>query len=259
MNCDVSVVIPAFNASGTLGRALGSVYAQSARVREIIVVDDGSDDREQSRSIVTAGTAGLPCRFLQLDQNQGVAVARNAGIDASCGQYLAFLDADDVWFEEKIATQYALMRAHHFDFSMHRYRADLHRRPPETQPRAAGLAITWTRFSRWTPLWRNDTTSTVMVLREKMVRYDPGLRRGEDFKCYMELLSRGCQGVYIRSILAGAFKSTIGAGGLSQDIEGMHRGRMVALEKLSDPGGRRSGHGERSRRRSYSSPPPGCS
>jgi len=76
-----------------------------------------------------------------------------------------------------------------------------------------------------------------MVLKDKMVPYDTSLRRGEDFTLYMELLSRpGCRALYIRRVLAGGFKSTIGASGLSQDVKAMHVGRMMALKKLTDRG-----------------------
>jgi hypothetical protein len=74
-----------------------------------------------------------------------------------------------------------------------------------------------------------------MVLKQKMVPYDTSLRRGEDFTLYMELLSRhDCKAAYIRRVLAGGFKSTIGVSGLSQDVKGMHVGRMLALKKLID-------------------------
>jgi hypothetical protein len=78
-----------------------------------------------------------------------------------------------------------------------------------------------------------------MVLKQKMPLFDTSLRRGEDFKCWMELLSkhgRKCTGVYIRRVLAGAFKCSIGVSGLSQDVRAMHVSRMLALRKLIEEG-----------------------
>jgi glycosyltransferase involved in cell wall biosynthesis len=87
-----SVVIPAFNSTATLARAIESVRAQSWPAHEIIVVDDGSTD-------ATAGIArqfGGAVRLIQ-QENSGVSVARNAGAAAATGDWLAFLDADD-WY-----------------------------------------------------------------------------------------------------------------------------------------------------------------
>jgi hypothetical protein len=130
------------------------------------------------------------------------------------------------------------MTDHHLDFSMHPYCHDLSRAgADEKSDRRSPRLPLLSPLSSWTPLLRNDSTNSVMVLREKMILYDTSLRRGEDFTLYMELLSRsGCRALYIRSVLAGGFKSTIGASGLSGDVRAMHVGRMLALKKLMDRG-----------------------
>jgi glycosyltransferase involved in cell wall biosynthesis len=104
----VSVVIPAFNAQITLGRALRSVAAQTYRPLEIVIVDDASVDG-------TAGIAkafssqGIAIKFLQQPRNEGASAARNLGIAAATGKYVAFLDADDEWLPEKTSTQVEVM------------------------------------------------------------------------------------------------------------------------------------------------------
>ena len=96
----ISVIIPAYNARRYLAEAVGSVLAQSRPATEVIVADDGSTD----------GTAAELDRFgaritrLRRDHG-GAAAARNAGIQISKGQFIAFLDADDVWLPEKLAVQ----------------------------------------------------------------------------------------------------------------------------------------------------------
>jgi len=246
MNCDVSVITPTYNSSATLRRALDSIYGQSLLPREIIVVDDGSDDWEQSRLIATSYPGCIAIRFIHMDKNQGPSTARNIGISAARGRYVAFLDSDDVWYEDKVAIQHGLMTNHNLDFSMHRYCHDRTRLGCAKEDRLANKdredsgdmsSLSFSSLSSWTPLLRNDSTNSVMVLKEKMVPYDTSLRRGEDFTLYMELLSRpGCRALYIRRVLAGGFKSTIGASGLSHDVKAMHVGRMLALKKLTDRG-----------------------
>jgi glycosyltransferase involved in cell wall biosynthesis len=101
----VSVVVPAFQAERFLGPALDSALAQDHPALEVIVVDDGSTD----------GTARIaasrPVRLLS-QPNQGPAAARNAGIAAARGEYLAILDADDLWPHDRVSTQAAHLDAH---------------------------------------------------------------------------------------------------------------------------------------------------
>jgi len=243
MSCDVSVITPTYNSSGTLKRALDSIYGQSLLPREIIVVDDGSDDWDKSRLIATSYPGCIAIRFIHMDKNQGPSTARNIGISAARGRYLAFLDSDDVWYADKVAIQHGLMTNHKLDFSMHQYCHDMTRlgcdrdRDIDREDSDDMSSPSLSSLSSWTPLLRNDSTNSVMVLKDKMVPYDTSLRRGEDFTLYMELLSRpGCRALYIRRDLAGGFKSTIGTSGLSQDVKAMHVGRMVALKKLTDRG-----------------------
>lgn len=100
----VSVVIPTYNAAWCVGRAIDSVLAQSWQDLELIVVDDGSTDG-------TAGVLqGYGDRILRIDQsNAGMSAARNAGIGAARGRYIAFLDADDRWLPDKLARQVPLL------------------------------------------------------------------------------------------------------------------------------------------------------
>lgn len=254
--------MPTYNSSGTLKRALDSVYAQSSLPREIIVVDDGSDDWEQCERIVASCPNSIASRFIRMDKNQGPSAARNIGISTAVGRYLAFLDSDDIWYREKLAVQYGLMVSRNLDFSMHRYCHDVtragcngddrHRNDdhcnhshgndshgndslPNDNQGLSPSAVS--PLSSWTPLLRNDSTNSVMVLRQKMVLYDTSLRRGEDFTLYMELLrEKSCKALYIKRSLAGGFKSTLGVSGLSQDVTGMHLGRMLALKKLINTG-----------------------
>ena len=97
---DISVVIPTFNRSPVLDRALDSVIAQTHSPAEVIVVDDGSTDGTAER--VESGFPGV--RVLQ-QENLGVSAARNRGIGASRGDWVAFLDSDDEWRPDKLERQ----------------------------------------------------------------------------------------------------------------------------------------------------------
>ncbi len=94
----VSVILPIYNGAATIGRALQSVFAQSFTDYEVVTVDDGSTDDTQSV------LAGYGDRIHVISQsNRGLSAARNAGIRASSGEYVAFIDDDDEWMPEKLA------------------------------------------------------------------------------------------------------------------------------------------------------------
>lgn len=99
----VSVVIPAFNASIYIERTLRSAARQTYRSLEIIVVDDGSTD-DTAKLVEQMALIDPRIRMLSTS-NRGVAAARNTGIAASSGQFVAFLDADDLWHPTKIEKQ----------------------------------------------------------------------------------------------------------------------------------------------------------
>ncbi len=101
----ISVVIPSYNRRHLIGRAIDSVLAQTAPVAEIIVIDDGSSDGTADWLTETYSDA-VRCI---IQDNAGVADARNTGIDAARSDYVAFLDSDDQWPDEKIAVQIPLM------------------------------------------------------------------------------------------------------------------------------------------------------
>lgn len=105
----VSVVIPAFNAARWIDRTIASALAQTHRALEVIVVDDGSSD---DTADLVARVAAQEARVRLIRQpNGGVARARNAGIDAAHGAFIAPLDADDLWAPDKIAMQVAALDA----------------------------------------------------------------------------------------------------------------------------------------------------
>ncbi len=110
---DVSVIIPTYNRRELVQRALRSVLAQTRRVDEVIVVDDGSTDGTGE-----ALAAAFGDRIVYLRQaNAGVSAARNRGLALAHGRYLALLDSDDEWLPEKTRLQCELLDAHP-DFGM---------------------------------------------------------------------------------------------------------------------------------------------
>jgi glycosyltransferase involved in cell wall biosynthesis len=102
---EVSVVIPAFNAGGFINRTINSVLAQTYNDYEVIVVDDGSTDNT-AEAVKSYGTK---VRYIY-QPNAGDGPARNTGINAAKGKWIAFLDHDDEWLPEKLEKQIKILK-----------------------------------------------------------------------------------------------------------------------------------------------------
>jgi glycosyltransferase involved in cell wall biosynthesis len=102
----VSIIIPAFNRELYLAQTIESVLSQTYRPIEIIVVDDGSTDKTAD---VVIGFSDKVRFFYQ--PNSGCGAARNTGVLKARGSFLAFLDSDDLWMEEKLSRQVAVLRS----------------------------------------------------------------------------------------------------------------------------------------------------
>src|SRR5450755_820624 len=97
----VSVIVPAYNAAVYLPHAIDSVLAQTFVDWEIVVVDDGSTDHTQS--VVESYRPALADKLQYIHQsNHGLPAARNTGIKAARGEFIALLDADDVWLPQRL-------------------------------------------------------------------------------------------------------------------------------------------------------------
>lgn len=101
-NPKISVIIPTYNRAHLISRAIQSVLDQTYRDLEIIVVDDGSADNTEE---VIKSFKNEKIRYLQHNKNKGASAARNTGIRASRGEYIAFQDSDDEWFPDKLEKQ----------------------------------------------------------------------------------------------------------------------------------------------------------
>jgi glycosyltransferase involved in cell wall biosynthesis len=102
----VSVVVPAHDRAGTIERALASVRRQQAQPLEVIVVDDASRDDTAARA------ERLGARVIRHERNRGAGAARNTGVEAARGEWVAFLDSDDEWLDHHLATLWPAREGH---------------------------------------------------------------------------------------------------------------------------------------------------
>ncbi|HVQ37505.1 MAG TPA: glycosyltransferase family 2 protein, partial [Pyrinomonadaceae bacterium] len=108
----VSIVMPAYNVSTYIGETLDSVFAQTWTDYEVIVVNDGSPDTvELERAL---GPYRPRIRYIK-QNNLGAGAARNEGLRAAQGEFIAFLDADDLWFPNYLEEQLRFIRENDYD------------------------------------------------------------------------------------------------------------------------------------------------
>lgn len=191
----LSVVIPCYNASRWIDATLRSVLGQHWPGQlEVVVVDDGSKDDSAERVAMHAA----PVRLVQ-QRNAGVAAARNHGIELAQGEWVAFIDADDIWLPGKLAAQWATLQARP-DAAMsctgwHVWSSDEPEPDPELVEQLAQAPqgdARWTGPNGWVypelllscEVW----TSTVMVRRQllrELGGFDTSLRIGEDYDLWL--------------------------------------------------------------------------
>ncbi|HBM09170.1 glycosyltransferase [Pseudomonas stutzeri] len=227
MKASVSVVMPHFNSEATICRSIDSVVSQSLAVQELIIVDDGSRCTADLKNLVDMYSDKLSIRLILSDQNKGASYARNLGVSLAIGDYIAFLDSDDVWHPDKIKIQYYFMLDNDFSLSAHGYIANLNDRAFPAIGAVAYKVLKRRRFVLGNPIF----TPTVMVLRAGFFSFDQRFRRMEDYKCWYENFHR-TRVASIDLLLAGGFKHPIGASGLSGAVELMHKDYVAVLKSL---------------------------
>lgn len=198
----VSVITAAFNSAGVIERNIRSVATQSLAPAEHIIVDDGSVD--DTAAIVESLRREFPHLRLLRQANGGAAKARNAGIAAATGRYVAFLDSDDAWTGSKLESQVGFMTAENIAFSYGDYRAVDAATGAELGRHTAPERLAYAELLRGCPIG----CLTVAFDQEALgKRYMPDVRRGQDWGCWLALTRDGtvarrypgCHAVYYRS------------------------------------------------------------
>ena len=116
----VSIITPVYNASRFIDETIKSVQAQTYKEWEMILVDDCSTDNSYD-IIKKYSKDDERIKYIKLEKNSGAAVARNTAIANSKGRYIAFLDSDDIWYEDKLEKQINFMKDKNIGFSFTSY------------------------------------------------------------------------------------------------------------------------------------------
>jgi len=227
---DISVIIPCYNCSQTIDRALSSVINQTLTPKEIILIDDASDDDTLKALYAMEKRHPNLVSVVSLDENVGSGEARNAGWDAASGKYLAFLDADDTWSLSKLAIQFSYMESEpsvvlsgHLCELIKDFEGD----------RSDAVIREVTEISKVGILIKNPfSTPTVMVKRNLSIRFHKGKRYAEDFFLWQRVVFSKARVVRLEISLAFLHKPKYGDTGLSSHLSAMEKEELNNFYEL---------------------------
>jgi len=229
---EISVVMPAYNAEKYLAESISSVLNQSFASWELIVVDDGSTDNTAE---VVNGF--LPDQRITLirQTNKGVSAARNAGIEAAKGNFITFLDADDVYMPGNLTIKYEAINA---DPGTDYVYSDILLCGPELESIfvdkgvpadvVCNAVLTWQ--AKGIPGFSSNIMVKYSVIKDKNIYFDTHLSNCAD-RYYKILLVSACRGVYIPQALA-KYRNTPDS--MSKKVFLLEHDELYILDKIKE-------------------------
>lgn len=184
----VSIIVPVYNAEKFLEDTIQTVLNQTYTNWEMICINDCSKDNSVN-IIEKYMKLDKRIKLIKLEKNSGVSIARNTGVKASNGKYIAFLDADDLWEKEKLEKQVKFMEEGEYEFSFTGYEFADENGIPNGKKVKIPQKINYKQALKNTTIW----TSTVMLDVEKLgkeIMQMPVFKRGEDTATWWKILRK---------------------------------------------------------------------
>jgi glycosyltransferase involved in cell wall biosynthesis len=232
----VSVIIPCYNSSSTITRAVKSVFNQTVLPLEIILIDDASQDNTLEILYAIRAEHGEDwIKVIPFTENRGPSAARNAGWEQAKAEYIAFLDADDSWHPQKVEIQYGWMQKNpSIVLTGHPIRlTDVNYQIPSySQQQIAAKQVSKRAF-----LCKNFfSTPTVMISRSLSLRFDEDQSFAEDYLLWLKTLFFYGDVYLINLPMAFIYKSAYGEAGLSSNLWLMEKGELQTYKKIFKAG-----------------------
>jgi glycosyltransferase involved in cell wall biosynthesis len=226
----VSVIIPVYNTAAYIGEALASVFAQSFKDLEVIVVNDGSPDRER----LELALSPYMSRIVYLDQeNRGPSAARNLAILRAQGDLLAFLDSDDTWLPEYLSEQIKFLQANpsldmvYCDELLVGFRDPSIKTFMQVCPSTGPVTFESILLER-----TQVATSATLVRRQNVIAaglFDERFRCAEDHDLWLRIAHRGGKVAYHRKALV---RRLVRSDSLGSPAGSLIAGEIEVLKKL---------------------------
>jgi len=223
----VSTIIPAWNAAPVLAKTVRSALAQTWPAQEIVIVDDGSTD--DTGAIAEQLAARHPAVRVVHQANRGLSGARNRGIEEAAGDYVAPLDADDLWHPEKLSRQVAAMEAMPGAALAYGWfrRID---QADRVLPGSGSPVVEGWVFHRHLAdnFISNGSSPLVRTEVARAIRYDESYRSAEDYRFQLDVARRhrfACARAYLTGY-------RLSPDSMSRDVERMIRSHLTMFRQV---------------------------
>lgn len=217
----ISVIIPSFNSSKCILDALKSCIEQTYKPHEVIVVDDGSSDGTVSFIRLHYGSDYV--KIVPLSENRGPSYARNRGWDLATGDYVAFLDADDIWSAKKLELINEILGNHaEIDVLGHRFCAKSNIDDSSVQ---TGICKLQQIFFYQLLLKNFSATPCIIVRRTLPERFNENMRYCEDHELWLRMSSKH-KVYFYEGVLTGLGRPALSNGGISENKTAMRTGEI---------------------------------
>lgn len=183
----VSVITPAYNAALYISDTINSVINQTFSDWEMIIVDDCSDD-DTYKIANDYVQKDSRIKLIRHEKNAGAAAARNTALSYATGEYIAFLDGDDLWKPEKLSTQLSFMKKNNYAFTYTRYQMFY------SKTGKLGKIISVPPKMEYSDIYKNTAIGCLTVMINRKVTGDfqmPPLKHAEDQCTWQTVLKRG--------------------------------------------------------------------
>ncbi|MCE1983990.1 glycosyltransferase family 2 protein [Enterobacter ludwigii] len=201
MNDLISIIMPSFNSANTISKSIDSIVNQSYLNWELLITDDCSTDN--TASIVSEyATLDLRIKIFNNVTNSGAAVSRNNSIERASGDYIAFLDSDDLWHKDKLKEQLSFMKDYNLDFSFTAY--EMIDEKGIEFGKIVDLQGDNRSFDYYDMLRKKATLGCSTVMLKKSAFSDckmPLIRTGQDYALWLKLLKQGKRAYLLNKVL----------------------------------------------------------
>lgn len=183
----VSIVVPVYNCEKFIKQTVKTIQSQTYTNWEAIFVDDCSSDKSTE---ILSEFLSDKIKLIKLEKNSGAATARNTGIENAKGEYVAFLDGDDLWHKEKLEKQIKFMEKNGYAFTCTNYEF--------TDEEGKGLgkvakvpkSLTYKQALKNTVIFTSSVIFNVKILGKELIKM-PNFKRGQDTATWWKVLRAG--------------------------------------------------------------------
>lgn len=181
----VSIIMPAYNNELFIDFSIESVLNQTYKNWELIIVNDNSKDNTLMK-IKKYARKDERIKYKSLQQNSGPAVARNTAINIAQGEYIAFLDSDDVWFRNKLEKQLNFMKMNNYNFTCTSYT-----KIDENGHDKNRIIKPLEKSDYWDLLKNGTGNSTVIYNAKKIGKFEiPNIRKRNDYVLWLQIIKK---------------------------------------------------------------------